>query len=521
MSDENDGRTHEIPILNVTLPTTASLEPSSPQSDGSMWSVASSPAGSAMKRPMAILENYGFDLTVKIDENHLPKPVLIDDLESPRAESPSGENEHILINEHNTIDPDSVARLKETSPLLPLSIPASDIRKLAIIMVGLPARGKSFIARHVARYMAWRGHSTRIFNVGNYRRVMYGSDKPHTFFDPKNPEAAAARKMCARKALEDMTQWLTSEGDSIQIAIYDATNSTKERRAWLKKACDELGVRSMFIESVCRDHRIVDANVRATKIFSPDYVGKDPEQAISDFLHRIKWYEESYEEIEEDDTSYVKIIDVGKKVVVNNVYGYLPTRVVFFCMNMRVSARPIYITRHGQSEYNALGKIGGNSGLTELGKQYAQNLSKFLHDDILRSHPHLSIWTSTLRRTIQTAKAIGRPFLQWGSLDEIEAGEANGMTYEEMAQKLPHDFEERKRNKLCYRYPRGESYQDLILRLDPVVMELQRQEHAVLVVAHQVRALETYAFSPFPLQHVFFFFFFSYQNGKKIQLFDL
>ncbi|MBE7182233.1 MAG: hypothetical protein INR71_13695, partial [Terriglobus roseus] len=36
-------------------------------------------------------------------------------------------------------------------------------------MVGLPARGKSYITKKLARYMNWLQHDTRIFNVGERR----------------------------------------------------------------------------------------------------------------------------------------------------------------------------------------------------------------------------------------------------------------------------------------------------------------------------------------------------------------
>jgi 6-phosphofructo-2-kinase/fructose-2,6-biphosphatase 2 len=42
-------------------------------------------------------------------------------------------------------------------------------------MVGLPARGKTYIARKVSRYLTWLGHRSRIFNVGNYRRQNVGT----------------------------------------------------------------------------------------------------------------------------------------------------------------------------------------------------------------------------------------------------------------------------------------------------------------------------------------------------------
>lgn len=43
--------------------------------------------------------------------------------------------------------------------------------KLIIIMVGLPARGKSYLVKKIARYLNWLQHPTRIFNVGDRRRV--------------------------------------------------------------------------------------------------------------------------------------------------------------------------------------------------------------------------------------------------------------------------------------------------------------------------------------------------------------
>lgn len=58
------------------------------------------------------------------------------------------------------------------------------------------------------------------------------------------------------------------------------------------------------------------------------------------------------------------------------------------------------------------------------------------------------------------------------------------MTYAEIQAKFPEDFRARDQNKFAYRYPRGESYEDLVARLEPVIMELERQGN-VLVVSHQ------------------------------------
>ena len=50
--------------------------------------------------------------------------------------------------------------------------------KLVIVMVGLPARGKSYVTKKIARYLNWLQHDTRIFNVGERRRVAAGGLAP-------------------------------------------------------------------------------------------------------------------------------------------------------------------------------------------------------------------------------------------------------------------------------------------------------------------------------------------------------
>lgn len=40
-------------------------------------------------------------------------------------------------------------------------------------------------------------------------------------------------------------------------------------------------------------------------------------------------------------------------------------------------------------------------------------------------------------------------------------------------------------NKLTYRYPRGESYLDVISRIEAVIFEIERTRMPVIVIAHQ------------------------------------
>ena len=45
-----------------------------------------------------------------------------------------------------------------------------DGAKLLLVMVGMPARGKSFISHKLCSFLSWSGYKTRTFNAGQRRR---------------------------------------------------------------------------------------------------------------------------------------------------------------------------------------------------------------------------------------------------------------------------------------------------------------------------------------------------------------
>ena len=106
----------------------------------------------------------------------------------------------------------------------------------------------------------------------------------------------------------------------------------------------------------------------------------------------------------------------------------------------------------------------------------------------------MTIWTSTLKRTIQTAQFLDYPKLCWKALDELDAGSCEGLTYAEIEARYPADFYARDVDKYHYRYPAGgESYADLVLRLEPIMMELERQSN-VLLIGHQAVLRTIYSY---------------------------
>ncbi|CAF1051895.1 unnamed protein product [Rotaria sordida] len=354
-----------------------------------------------------------------------------------------------------------------------------------IAMAGLPARGKTYISRKLARYLHWIGIKTKVFNVGEYRRaVKIHADK--NFFDPDNAEAVAVLNQCAQKALEDACTFLSEGGE---VAIFDATNITYERRQAIYAYCTQTYCfRVFFVESICDSSEIIESNIKEVKLKSPDYQDVTQEEAVADFLLRIEQYEKRYESIDdkndEKQFSFIKIFNCGERFLVHKIGGHIQSRVVYFLMNIHVTPRTIYLTRHGESELNVQQRIGGDSPLSLNGRMYADALAEYVANENI---PDLIVWTSQMQRTIQTAAKINAPKEQWKALNEINAGICEGLTYLEIAHRYPEEFAARDQTKYHYRYPGGESYQDLVARLEPVIMELERAEN-VLVVCHQAVA---------------------------------
>lgn len=192
------------------------------------------------------------------------------------------------------------------------------------------------------------------------------------------------------------------------------------------------------------------------KIRSPDYELVDQEVAFKDFMKRIDEYKKVYQTIDdivEANHSFMKIYNSGERVIVNRHRGNLQCRVVYYLMNIHIIPRSIYLSRHGESVYNQENRVGGNPGLSKQGELYAQALAQFIHDQKIED---LKVWTSEMKRAIDTARVITGPKERWKCLNEIYTGVCEEMTYEEIKNKYRKDFQLRMQNKFHYRYPKGE-----------------------------------------------------------------
>ncbi|KAG0740824.1 hypothetical protein G6F57_002425 [Rhizopus arrhizus] len=373
---------------------------------------------------------------------------------------------------------------------------------VAVITVGLPARGKTHASRSLCRYMRWLGVSTKVFSVGNYRRERLGS-LSEEWFDPHNEEATKTRLQVADKCLDDLIDWLQTGGG--QVAIFDGNNVTESRRKQIHDKLLAYDIHPLFLEFICNDPDIILANIRSVKISSPDYVDWVPEEAVNDYKRRIKQHEEYYETITDTSLPFVKNMNAGEQFIVNNVVGYLQSRIVYYLMNLHIQPRHIYFARSAPSLNDNSYKADAN--LSEEGKHYAEKLKDFMLAYHEKKNANigsgeqrlLSVWTSTQKKDLETAIPFVNEHIavrQQSVLNQLNPGESDGLSESELQAKFPEDFEKASDNPYRHRYPRAESYHDLAVRLESVIMELEREKHDVLIIAHEsvLRCLYAYLF---------------------------
>ncbi|MFG3339760.1 histidine phosphatase family protein [Glycomyces sp. NPDC048151] len=125
----------------------------------------------------------------------------------------------------------------------------------------------------------------------------------------------------------------------------------------------------------------------------------------------------------------------------------------------------VFLARHGQTEWNALGRKQGrlDSPLTELGVEQARGNAKRLDGEGVDA-----IFSSPIGRARASADLIaeelGLPVWELDDLSEVDYGHWSGLTGSEIESRWPAEYAARELDRYGYRVPGGESYADVDLR---------------------------------------------------------
>ena len=159
-------------------------------------------------------------------------------------------------------------------------------------------------------------------------------------------------------------------------------------------------------------------------------------------------------------------------------------RIVF-----RISTRmgTLLLVRHGETEWNAEGRIQGHTdiGLSEKGAEQARSLEARLAGLTIDA-----AYSSDLKRTSETAKlALGErdiPLNKTPMLREYNKGAFEGMTLAEIKVQFPEEYPRYLEKDLDYAPDGGETARDVSARMAGIIgrIKFDHLNETVLVVSH-------------------------------------
>jgi probable phosphoglycerate mutase len=149
----------------------------------------------------------------------------------------------------------------------------------------------------------------------------------------------------------------------------------------------------------------------------------------------------------------------------------------------------VYFVRHGETDWNVERRYQGHSDtpLNDKGRAQAARNGAALKTVLARTNG-VAFVSSPLVRATETLEimreAMGLPRRRYALDDrliEIDLGEWNGRTYDEIAAETPGIHERRDADKWTFMIPGGESYRDAAVRVRDFLTAIDRPS---VVVGH-------------------------------------
>ena len=160
----------------------------------------------------------------------------------------------------------------------------------------------------------------------------------------------------------------------------------------------------------------------------------------------------------------------------------------------------LILVRHALTVDNQKSRLSGHidSSISEEGKEQIDKITNYLKDfDIDK------IYTTTSSRTKDTVKKLSElksiEIIEKESLKEISFGDFEGLTFDEIKDKYPKEFQDMIEKGYEYKYPNGESlidsYNRVCIELDNIISN--NDDRTILICSHggTIRNIRTYLIS--------------------------
>lgn len=153
----------------------------------------------------------------------------------------------------------------------------------------------------------------------------------------------------------------------------------------------------------------------------------------------------------------------------------------------------IFLVRHGQTVWNAEKRRQGrgDSALTDKGVAQSRAVGQQLKR-LLEGEHRITLATSPAGRSRRTAAIIAdelgidpERIQATPMLEEMDFGDWQGLTDDEIAEKFPEQWRERQLNRWGFSYPGGESYPLLCSRVAEWMERVEDEGGVTVAVTHQ------------------------------------
>ena len=178
-----------------------------------------------------------------------------------------------------------------------------------------------------------------------------------------------------------------------------------------------------------------------------------------------------FETMEETDLDWIKMINAGERLVMNNKkFGYLSHRIVFYLMNVHIKSRRTFFARAGNTLEEE--SFRADASLSAQGDDYARKMTETLlkhrEDEAAQisargglSFPlkPLVLWTSTRRRTVETAGYFadkGYKVRQRSQMSQLNPGVCEMKSEKRIREDYSDEVHKHEKDPYHHRYPRAE-----------------------------------------------------------------
>lgn len=295
-------------------------------------------------------------------------------------------------------------------------------QKALVVMVGLPGRGKSFLARKLAHYFRWIGLETKIFT--SFKKELIAKRQDFCLINDSGE---------ASIIMNEILQWLDVQ--ECGLAIYDATNHNAIIRKEIINIADNKKLSVLFIECDCSlDNIIIDVSAELEEVLI-DHIKVD-----ITLLYKSLWKKLSHiftAVSEDENVPLIKLLYKNSNFEIQT-YGkmeYLFKMILQYLLRFRFGQYDVYMLWHNYIDNNPLREISVE------GINYAEKLVKKFQGKMMRIYSgtemaHIHIFNMMVKKVNipfdVDLRQSGANFLK--VLDQKEFGlNFDGLNYQQIS----------------------------------------------------------------------------------------